>query len=124
MVINKGADGSFSKMSNAVSVPIGNRIAITSVSQSAKTVTVGGAGFSTLTVVNFFNLVGGVTVNLGGLYKNGVPRIPITFVSSNVFTFTVPAAAMPGQAYVQALNPPFVPFSSTGNSAAGSFVLH
>jgi hypothetical protein len=124
VVINKGADGSFSKMSNAVSVPIGDRIAITSVSQSVKTVTVGGSGFSKLTVVNFFSLSGGVTVNLGGLHKNGTPKIPITLVTPNVFTFTAPAAAMPGPAYVQALNPPFVPFSSSGNSAAGSFVLH
>ena len=124
VVINKGADGGFGKSSNAVSVPIGQRVAITSVSQGATTVTVNGAGFSTLTVINLFNLRSGVVVNLGGFSSNGAPRIPLKLVSSNVFTFTVPAAAVPGQAYVQALNPPFVPFSSSGNSPSGSFILH
>ncbi len=60
VVINKGADGSFSRMSNAVSVPIGQRIGLTSVSQGGNKITVNGSGFSSFTVVNLFNLVGGV----------------------------------------------------------------
>ena len=55
VVINKGADGAFSKSSNAVSVPIGAAITVTSVTQSGATITVNGTGFSTLTVINFFN---------------------------------------------------------------------
>ena len=58
VVINKGADGDFSKSSNAVSVPIGAAITVTSVTQSEGTVTVNGTGFSTLTVINLFNRQG------------------------------------------------------------------
>jgi 3-oxoacyl-[acyl-carrier protein] reductase len=39
----------------------------------------------------------------------GAAKVPLTFISENKFTFTVPAGAVPGPAYVQALNPPFVP---------------
>ncbi|MGO9062118.1 MAG: hypothetical protein ACLQU2_32855 [Candidatus Binataceae bacterium] len=46
VVINRGADGGFSKNSNAVSVPIGERVTVTSVGQGANTVTVNGSGFS------------------------------------------------------------------------------
>ena len=31
---------------------------------------------------------------------------------------------MPGASYVQALNPPFVPFSSSGNGPGGALSLH
>ena len=39
------------------------------------------------------------------------------------FTFTKPAGAMAGPSYVQALNPPFVPFTSSGNGPGGAFTL-
>jgi hypothetical protein len=105
-----------------VSVPIGGRITVSSVGQSGKTITVNGTGFSTLTVINFFNLQGGGAVNLGGL-KGGAPLIPITFLTEKLFTFTVPGTAVPGPAYVQALNPPFVPYTSSGNAPGGAFTL-
>jgi len=35
----------------------------------------------------------------------------------------VPAKAIPGPSYVQALNPPFVPFTSTGMAPGGAFKL-
>jgi hypothetical protein len=124
VVSNAGFAGTFSDKSNAVSVPIGAAIAVSSVSQSAKTIiTVNGAGFSTLTVINFFNSHGGGVVNLGGLKAGGVPNIPLTFINENKFTFTVPTAAVPGPSYVQALNPPFVPFTSSGNAPGGAFKL-
>ena len=96
---------------------------ITSVTQSASTVTVDGAGFSTRTVINFFNAQGGGVVNLGGLNPDGSRVIPLTLVNSNHFTFALPAGAMPGPAFVQGLNPPFVPFTSTGASPGGAFTL-
>jgi hypothetical protein len=123
VVINKGADGKFSKQSNAVSAPIGARISVTSASQTGPIVTVNGTGFSALTVINLFNLKGTKVVNLGGL-AGGAPVIQITLVSATRFTFTVPAGAAAGPAYVQALNPPFVPFTSSGNDPAGAFTLH
>ena len=123
VVINKGADGKFSKQSNAVSAPIGARISVTSVSQTGSIITVDGTEFSALTVINLFSLKGTKVVNLGGL-AGGAPVIPITLVDSTQFTFAVPAGAAAGPAYVQALNPPFVPFTSSGNDPAGAFTLH
>jgi subtilase family serine protease len=121
VVINKGADGSYSKSSNAVSVPVGATIRVTSVTQSGSTITVHGTGFSTLTVINFFNNRAGHSVNLGGL-AGGVAKIHLTVSSSTKFTFTKPAGAQPGASYVQGLNPPFVPYTTSGGSG-GAFTL-
>jgi hypothetical protein len=122
VVSNKGADGSFARKSNAVSVPIGASISVVSATQSGSTITVDGTGFSPLTVINFFNLQGSNVVNLGGL-AGGAPAIPISLVGSTQFTFTVPAAAVPGPAYIQAVSPPFLPFTSSGNDPGGAFTL-
>jgi hypothetical protein len=124
VVSNAGNPKTYGKKSNAVSVPLGQKIAVTSVTQLASTITVNGRGFSTLTVINFFNTQGGGVVNLGGTTAKGTPKIPLKFVNPDRFTFTKPAAAMPGPSYVQALNPPFVPFTSSGNDPGGSFTLH
>jgi len=113
----------FARKSNAVSVPIGQKISLTSVIQAGNTVTVNGTGFSALTVINFFNAQSSGVVNLGGLGAGGAPKIPLTLVNSDKFTFTKPAGAVPGAAYVQALNPPFVPYTSSGNAPGGAFTL-
>ena len=81
VVSNKGGDGKFSRKSNAVSVPIGDQVSVTSVSQSATTISVDGSGLSQVTVINFFNLQGLNVVNLGGLKPDGTPRIPLSVVS-------------------------------------------
>jgi hypothetical protein len=109
--------------SASVSVPIGARISINSVTQSGATVTVKGTGFSNLTVINLFNNQGGSVVNLGGLDSSGKANIVITFVSDTQLTFTLPAGVS-GAAYVQALNPPFIPFTSSGNSPGGAFTAN
>ncbi len=123
VISNKGAGGTYNMKSNALSVPIGEQISVTAVSQSGSAVMVFGTGFSTLTVINLFNVQSGGTVNLGGLTSGGTPQIPLTLVSPEEFTFTVPATAVPGPAYIQALNPPFVPFTSSGNAPGGAFTL-
>ncbi len=82
-----------------------------------------GTGFSTLTVINFFNAQGASAVNLGGLKSDGTARIPITLINSTRFSFAVPKGAIPGPAYVQALNPPFLAFTSSGNDPCGVFTL-
>ena len=123
VISNKGGSGSFSKKSNAVSVPIGQRMSVTSAAQSGATIAVRGTGFSTLTIINLFNTQGTGSVNLGGLGPDGKPRIPLTIVNSTLFTFARPAAAVPGSAYVQTLNPPFVPFTSSGNAPGGAFTI-
>ncbi len=124
VVSNKGADGTYSTKSNAVSVVIGQRITVTAVSQSARQLTVFGSGFSTLTVINFFNVQGGQTVNLGGFGSGGEPRIPLTFIDQSQFGFTLPVTAVPGPAYVEAFNPPFLSFTSSGNAPGGGIILH
>jgi len=106
-----------------VSVPIGQQISVTSVTQLGSIITVNGTGFSTLTVINFFNRQIGGVVNLGGLGAGGAANIPLTPVNPDQFRFTVPAGAVAGASYVQALNPPFVPFTSSGNGPGGAFTL-
>ncbi|MDG2305954.1 MAG: S8 family serine peptidase [Candidatus Binatia bacterium] len=110
-------------ISNAVSVPIGDALDITSISQAGTTVTVNGTGFSALSVINFFAQTAGGVANLGGLDGGGASNIPLTIVSENQFTFEVPATAQAGAAYVMVLNPPFIPFSSTTGDAEGAFTL-
>jgi len=123
VVINQGSDASFSRKSNAVAAPIGHRITVTAVSQSGTVVTVNGTGFSVLTVINLFNAQGAGVANLGGLKPNGTPRIPLELIDDTSFTFSLPDAATAGPAYVEALNPPFVPFSSSGNGPGGAFTI-
>jgi hypothetical protein len=108
VVSNRGTDGEYSKKSNAVSVPIGQLVSISSVSQAGSTIMVNGTGFSTLTVINFFNAQASGVVNLGGLDARGKPKIVLTIINSDKFTFAVPVGAVAGASYVQAVNPPFV----------------
>jgi hypothetical protein len=110
-------------VSNAVSVPVGAPVTISDVSQAGPTVTVTGTGFCVLSVINLFNEQGSVAVNLGGLNPDGSPKIPLTVIDSTQFTFAVPAAAVTGPAYLQVLNPPFIPFSTSGNDPDGAFTL-
>jgi hypothetical protein len=123
VVTNAGPSGAFTAKSNAVSAVIGARITVSSVTQAGSIISVNGTGFSRLTVINFFNRQHGVAVNLGGLTSTGGPKIPLTFINSKQFTFKVPAGAIAGPAYVQALNPPYVPFSSSGDTPDGAFTL-
>jgi len=126
VISNAGPSKAYSKKSNAVSVPIGARISIASVSQGGaldRTITVNGTGFSPLTVINFFNAQAGGALNLGGIKSGGLPKIPLTMINDTQFTFSVPAGGVSGAAYVQALNPPFVPFTSGGNDPGGAFTL-
>jgi hypothetical protein len=106
--------------SAAVSVPIGAQISISRVSQGSSSVTVNGTGFSGLTVINLFNLQAGTVVNVGGLNPDGSPKIPLAIASDRQFRFTLPTG-ISGPAFVQALNPPFIPFTSTGNDPGGAF---
>jgi hypothetical protein len=123
VISNAGAAGTYTKKSNAVSIPIGQKISVTSVSQSGSLITVNGTGFSTLTVINLFNTQGAAVVNIGGLGAGGAPNVPLTLVNPTRFTFNRPLTAQPGASYVQALNPPFVPFTSSGTAPGGAFTL-
>jgi len=96
-----------------------NRVSARSVDAVHRSVTVKGAAFSSLSVINLFNAQGGGIANLGGFNAEGMPSIPPTNLSDTQFTFQLPAGIVGGPAYVQVLNPPFVSFSSTGNTPAG-----
>jgi hypothetical protein len=109
--------------SAVVSVPIGERIRLDSVMQTGTTITATGAGFSPLTIISFFNAQPGGVVNLGALVNGTQSLIPFTLVSSHQLTFQIPAGAVSGEAYVQLLNPPFIPFTSTGNSPNGAITI-
>ncbi len=110
-------------VSNAVSAPIGAVVGITAVGQTGAVVTVDGTGFSSRSVINLFNRQGAAVPNLGGLDAGGTPRIPLTLISPQRFTFVVPNHAVSGPSYVQVLNPPYIPYSSSGNDPDGAFAL-
>ncbi len=52
-----------------------------------------------------------------------MPRIPIKLINSTKFSITLPAGAVPGAAFIEALNPPFLAFTSSGNDPCGAFTL-
>ena len=108
--------------SNAVAAVLGAAVTISAVDVAGSTVTVTGTGFSVLSVINLFNLQGGLVVNLGGL-NGATPNIPLNVASDTQLSFSVPAGAVSGPAFVQVLNPPFIPFSSSGNDPDGAFTL-
>jgi hypothetical protein len=121
-VVNSPFEGNV--RSNAVSVPIGALVSLDSVTQEGSLIRLRGTGFSTLTAMNFFNdQGGGNVVNLGGLNGGGTSAIPINFLSPEEITFTVPAGAVNGAAYIMAINPPWIPYNSSGNSPNGAFTL-
>jgi hypothetical protein len=129
LISNKGAKGDYAIKSNAVSVPIGAAVTVSSVTQSGCTVTVKGTGFAVtgaglppFTVINLFNSQSGVAVNLGGLGAGGVPKVALNITSADQFTFGLAGiGVVPGPSYVQVLNPPFVPFTTSGDTPNGAF---
>jgi hypothetical protein len=129
VISNKGAKGDYAIKSNAVSVPIGAAVTVSSVTQSGCTVTVKGSGFAVtgaglppFTVINLFNTEASVAVNLGGLGPGGTPKIPLDITGADQFTFSLTGTgALSGASYVQVLNPPFVPFTTSGDTSNGAF---
>ena len=107
--------------SNAVLVAVGEAIGIDAVSVNGGIITVTGRGFSPDAVLNLFNAQGGSVVNLGGLTSGGAPLIPLTSVTPTSFQFQRPAGALAGKAFVEVLNPPFIPVTSTRNDPDGAF---
>ena len=75
-------------------------------------------------MINLFNQQGANVVNLGAAWlPGGKPRIPLTIDSPTQFHFTVPQGAVSGPAYLQAINPPYIAWSSSGTDPDGGFVL-
>jgi hypothetical protein len=109
--------------SNAVAAVIGARPTISGVHVAGATVTVTGTGFSALAVINLFNLQGGGVVNLGGYGPDGVARVALSIADDTQLTFVRPAGAVAGPAFVEVLNPPFIPFASSGDDPDGAFTM-
>jgi hypothetical protein len=109
--------------SNAVAATVGARPSITSVTTSGTTIVVTGRGFSSGAVVNLFVRNGDAVVNLGGLTAAGEGRIPIATLGATRLEFARPGAAPAGPAYIEVLNPPFVPFASSAGDPDGAIVL-
>ena len=110
------------QVSAAVSAVIGAVPTISRVTVSGGTITVTGTGFSATSVINLFNTQGSSLVNLGGFGPRG-PKVPLTIASDTRFTFARPAGAMAGPTFVEVLNPPFIPFSSSGADPDGAFTM-
>ncbi len=128
-VRNKGKDGSYSEISNHVWVALGTPLRVRHVYQSGALIRVEGSGFEALTRINFYKskfpfYQPSLPLNLGGVDAAGKPKIPLTMDGDTRFTFKVPADALPGEWYVEAVNPPFLPFSSSYTDPGGAFVLH
>ncbi len=121
LVRNKGADGKFSKASNGVWISIGAPIQVTRVYQSGAVITVEGTGFSTASVVNLY--CGKPLENLGGFDTARKPVLHLEVASDSELSFTVPPKAKAGKCYLEALNPPFLPFSSSYADPGGAFIL-
>jgi hypothetical protein len=103
--------------SQIVYVPIGDPPTITQVAQSGNTVTVTGTGFANGAAVNLFaHTASGAVVNFG-------PGTVVTVVSQVELSFAKPANAVPGMAFVQVINPPYIPYTATGNDPHGGFMM-
>ena len=72
-------------------------------------------------MINLFNLQGATVANLGGLTPASKRVIPLQFISPTELRFVRPAGAQSGPAFVEVLNPPYIPFSSSGNDPDGAF---
>ena len=121
-VINRGA-GTPWPVSAAVSVSIGAEIDITGITVTDGRVYVTGSGFSPLTVINLFNRTPGGVVNLGGRDAGGNDRITLENLTGSSFDFPVPAGAASDRAYLTAINPPFITYSSTATDPDGAFTF-
>ena len=102
--------------SNAVSVPLGARVTITSVTQQGSNIIVNGTGFCVLSRINLWN-----TYSTGSAFFG--PQIQITLQSDTQLSFPIPSGAQPGSAYLQVLNPPFIPFAHSGADPDGAFAI-
>jgi hypothetical protein len=112
-------------VSDAVSIPIGERIRVDSVTVDPDNVTVhlSGAGLCTGMAINLFAHQSSFVLNFGGLNPDGTPVFPFTVVDSHHLFFTRPSFISPGSAYVQVLNAPFIPYTSSGNGPGGAFTM-
>ncbi len=127
-VRNRGKDGTYSQIANRVWISLGAPLRVRHVYQSGASILVEGSGFESSTRINLYNSSSPFSQaqlppNLGGVDGAGRPRILLNIESHSRFTFRVPDNAGPGEWYVEALNPPYLPFSSSYGDPGGAFVI-
>lgn len=111
------------RASNAVSAPLGAAVTISDVSVAGDVVSVDGSGFSPLTVINLFAAGAGGLTNFGGFDGQGAAKVALSGLTSTHFSFALPHGALAGKAYVEAINPPFIPFASSAGDPDGAFTI-
>lgn len=106
--------------SGIVSAPIGEPIDVSAVTIGGTAVTVTGTGFNERTVLNFFARdAGGAIANFGGFDEAGRQRLPVTVVDAHALSFELPPTAASGACFVEALNPPFIDYTSSRTRPPG-----
>jgi hypothetical protein len=110
------------QVSAAVAAVLGAVPTISRVSASGGTITVDGTGFSPVSVINLYNKQGEIVLNLGGLGSGGA-KVPLTVTRDTRLSFSRPPGAMAGAAFVEVLNPPFIPFASSRTDPDGAFAM-
>ena len=108
------------RASTIVSAPLGEPVDVSTVTVSGTGVTVSGTGFSPLTAVNFFARDGaGSVTNFGGYDPAGRPRLVVTVPDAHTLTFELPVGVTSGPCFVEALNPPFINYTSSRSRPPG-----
>jgi hypothetical protein len=127
-VRNRGKDGKYSEIANRVWISLGAPLRVRHVYQSGAWIIVEGSGFEAFTRINLYKSKFPVSqhqppASLGGADNSGRPKIPVDIKSHSRFMFKIPENAGAGEWYVEALNPPYLPFSSSYADTGGAFVL-
>ena len=113
-------DTTTGRASNIVSAPLGEPVDVSSVAISGTGVAVTGTGFNRTTVVNLFARdAAGALVNFGGSDAAGHPRIAVAVIDSHTLAFDLPVGTRSGACFVEALNPPFIEFTSSQSRPPG-----
>jgi len=97
--------------------------AVTAVAVRDGQIIVEGRDVSPGVVVNVFQQQDAAAVNLGGVTPDGQPRILVTHSSPGTLTFPVPPGLRAGAFYVQLVNPPFRPETTSRDEPAARATL-
>jgi len=97
--------------------------AVTAVAVRDGQIVVEGRDVAPRVVVNIFQQQDDAAVNLGGVTPDGQPRIIVTRSSPGTLTFPVPPGLRAGAFYVQLVNPPFRPETTSRDEPAAHATL-
>ena len=122
IIVSNASGGTYSAKSNAVSVPLGTRITVTKEIQSGDLLTVEGTGF--LSDGNqLLQRAGGRDGQFGRTERRRQATDTAHCDQFDQVQLHDSNGAIAGPAFIQALNPPFLAFTSSGNDPCGVFTL-